>query len=426
MTPEGEVADRFAQWITGLSPGTRFFVWLHLAGLPVLSKTEESLEDSTKAYGERLAATDQALAKILDTLQAAGRLPDTAVVLVGTHGFLLGEDGARGSSYWLRPETLRVALVVKGAAGADSFPPGTRSSARVWLPDVAATLAALGSVTLPAGREGIDLVLAERETGSRIRRAWTWAPDDELAWPTLTAVDDGTGWRSFGSDELAASPSSEGSRALELARSRPATPRPRELPGDLKERMEAEGLVVGWQEEPEPQPEPVARTELLTKLQMARRQFRSDGNILGGRTRSRQLLRTRPDNLALIETMFYVQQQIGAKGRARDLVERAIKRYPLRPGLLHWGGHAFQLAGESAKGELLLEAALAIRGRDPELLYDLACAHALRGDIGGAVERLGQAIDAGFTHWRHIEQDRDLVAVRGDPRYAALLASHGR
>jgi hypothetical protein len=82
--------------------------------------------------------------------------------------------------------------------------------------------------------------------------------------------------------------------------------------------------------------------------------------------------------------------------------------------------------GETERGELLIEAAMAITGPDPDLLYDLACTRALAGDTDQALAYLEQAIDTGFRTFTHIEQDPDLASLRTDPRYADLMGSHGR
>jgi hypothetical protein len=318
-----------------------------------------------------------------------------------------------------------VPLVIKGTAAFPGLAPGSRSRARAWLPDVAATLATLGGTGAPEEAEGIDLTRADREGETRIRRAWSWAPEDELGWPTLTAVDDGGGWRSFTWDELPGADEEGGEASpLALARSRPATPRKRELPEALLERLRSEGLIEDTQESVALPEDPADRDMLLAKLQLARFDL-GRGNFGGAGIRVIRARKEYPDNLALMEAALYFRTQ-SQPAPAAELAAEALDRYPLRPEILHRAGHALQRAGESAKGELLLESALALRGSDAELDYDLACARALDGDADGAFDRLARAIEAGFRNWTQIEQDPDLVSIRGDPRYGALLGAHGR
>lgn len=55
-------------------------------------------------------------------------------------------------------------------------------------------------------------------------------------------------------------------------------------------------------------------------------------------------------------------------------------------------------------------------------LYDVACAEARLGRPSDALEHLAQAVDKGFKSITFIEQDDDLVALRDEPTYKALIA----
>lgn len=55
------------------------------------------------------------------------------------------------------------------------------------------------------------------------------------------------------------------------------------------------------------------------------------------------------------------------------------------------------------------------------ILYNWACAEALAGRKDAALDRLGEAVDEGFGPRDFIEKDEDLVSLRGDPRFAAIL-----
>jgi beta-lactamase regulating signal transducer with metallopeptidase domain/tetratricopeptide (TPR) repeat protein len=54
-------------------------------------------------------------------------------------------------------------------------------------------------------------------------------------------------------------------------------------------------------------------------------------------------------------------------------------------------------------------------------LYNIACAHSLRGDLDEAVEYLDRAIEDGYGDEKHMQQDRDLAQVRGHARFPELL-----
>jgi hypothetical protein len=55
-------------------------------------------------------------------------------------------------------------------------------------------------------------------------------------------------------------------------------------------------------------------------------------------------------------------------------------------------------------------------------LYNVACAEALAGGREAALEHLAQAVAAGFGPRETIEKDDDLVSLRGNPRFAEILA----
>lgn len=55
-------------------------------------------------------------------------------------------------------------------------------------------------------------------------------------------------------------------------------------------------------------------------------------------------------------------------------------------------------------------------------LYNLTCALALTGEKDRAIETAARAIDSGFKYRAQYEQDEDLVSVRDDPRFKALMA----
>jgi hypothetical protein len=59
-------------------------------------------------------------------------------------------------------------------------------------------------------------------------------------------------------------------------------------------------------------------------------------------------------------------------------------------------------------------------GSNPTAMYNLACAHALAGELDPAFEWLDKALVAGFPQPALIASDPDLAALRKDPRFASL------
>lgn len=71
---------------------------------------------------------------------------------------------------------------------------------------------------------------------------------------------------------------------------------------------------------------------------------------------------------------------------------------------------------------LALAEDLASRHPDnPDLLYDLACLRALKGDADGAMRALRSAVDAGWLNVTHTETDPDLASLRSRADFRALV-----
>ncbi len=136
---------------------------------PVLAASFQGLYDAA------VTMADAELGRLLDVFAARGLLDDTVVVVVGDHGEALGEGGVMGHSGFLRPEVLRVPLVIKEPGQA----PG-RVEADVSLVDVAATLLERGGAVAPAGLHGRSLVPALRGETLRPAVVVAQAPSKDL------------------------------------------------------------------------------------------------------------------------------------------------------------------------------------------------------------------------------------------------------
>lgn len=66
---------------------------------------------------------------------------------------------------------------------------------------------------------------------------------------------------------------------------------------------------------------------------------------------------------------------------------------------------------------------LSLRPGDPLILYNLACSYSLNSLPDDALSALAEAVENGYTDHRHMEQDRDLAALREDPRFKSIIQS---
>jgi arylsulfatase A-like enzyme len=106
-------------------------------------------------YAAEVTMTDRWLGVLLDRLHDLRLERETAIVLVGDHGFLLGEYGWTGKiSSVLHPALIRVPLVVVDPARRRA---GAASPYLAQTHDIAPTLLSLAGVRAPRGMTGVDL-----------------------------------------------------------------------------------------------------------------------------------------------------------------------------------------------------------------------------------------------------------------------------
>jgi hypothetical protein len=430
VVPAQSVAEHFKEWLGSRTPGKTFFAWIHLADLNGLAtpppgsagstvvKTGDPMEDYDKALG----AIDEAIGTIASAVQGDPNARTCGLLIVGTHGAYLGEGGRRGDAFWLADETLRIPLVrVTHLTGAPAGTP-KHDSRPTWLPDVAASLRRAVGVPDPAGVDGVALEVAP--PAGRSRLAWGFALDDQLAWPPLTAVKEGDVLSVFeASGNAGVRPvGTVSASATAAAGARPALPRRRILPEANRRAVEHERLKLGHPTSPAARPADV--DAWLNDLMIVRRFLSMKRPTLAGRS-SKRLLKDAPESFAALVTRLYVLSSAWSD----ELVEvrdKLLALYPERAETLHWAAHVSAVGFDPAAAGALLDAAIAVGPVEPEIYYDRACAHALRGETGPALATLETAIKAGFRNWDWIDKDPDLAKLREKPEFAELMKAHGR
>ena len=116
------------------------------------------------------------------------------------------------------------------------------------------------------------------------------------------------------------------------------------------------------------------------------------------------------------------EECVQAAAQALPLVERYLEANPDDDAAL---GRAAIFAAWLGKDELavrFVERALTLRPDGFAGLYNGACAYADLGRHDRALELLDRAISQGRGNLAWIERDESLVALRGDPRFAAITA----
>jgi hypothetical protein len=76
-----------------------------------------------------------------------------------------------------------------------------------------------------------------------------------------------------------------------------------------------------------------------------------------------------------------------------------------------------------AHAETAYELAVLVRGDDPVVWYNMACARAYLGQERAAVEALENSLKHGFNRYELLETDTDLDPLREREDFKALLAT---
>jgi tetratricopeptide (TPR) repeat protein len=104
-----------------------------------------------------------------------------------------------------------------------------------------------------------------------------------------------------------------------------------------------------------------------------------------------------------------------------DFFEGVLNRNPDYIDVLRVHGNNLTLKGCYAEGLKIDRRIVELRPRDPLAHYNLACSYSLLKKIDQALRALRKAIELGYCDFRYMREDRDLAAVRKDPRFRQLL-----
>jgi adenylate cyclase len=137
----------------------------------------------------------------------------------------------------------------------------------------------------------------------------------------------------------------------------------------------------------------------------------------------------RPDDFAVLGLVPAALDAIGERARAEAVsVEAAeglrhqVELDPDNVRALYMLASILARLGKRDAGMPYLERALQLRPDDYATLYNAACYYSLAGDTDRALTLLERACRSGGGNREWIERDNDLAALRGNPRFDALLA----
>jgi tetratricopeptide (TPR) repeat protein len=107
-----------------------------------------------------------------------------------------------------------------------------------------------------------------------------------------------------------------------------------------------------------------------------------------------------------------------------EFFEGILNRNPDFVDALRVHGNNLTLKGRYAEGLKIDRRLVELRPRDALAHYNLACSYALLKKVDPALRALRKAIDLGYRDFRYLREDRDLDAVRKDPRFRQLLREY--
>ena len=189
--PGAQVVDQALTWL-GAERRVPFFAWVHLydphapyeAPEPFRSRFPRTVQG---AYDAEIAATDAEVGRLLDALQADGRLAETLVVVVSDHGEMLGEHGEQTHGFFIYEPATRIPMLMAGPGLAPRAVPD-----QVRLVDVMPTALALLGIEAPKPVQGMSLLpLARGERMDLIAHSESWYPRYHYGWSELRSVQDG-------------------------------------------------------------------------------------------------------------------------------------------------------------------------------------------------------------------------------------------
>ena len=151
-------------------------------------------------------------------------------------------------------------------------------------------------------------------------------------------------------------------------------------------------------------------------------QVRDRTGFLYLQSRYPELQMVRPEfsrDLLLLQGLAYVQSKDYAN--AVTEFQKILAEFPFDfEGNYHLA-FAYLLLKDYKKAVHYFEIAARINSKDQLTLYNLACAYSLDKNLPKALEVLDRSVDAGFDDADHLEKDRDLDPIRGEPKYREIL-----
>jgi len=117
------------------------------------------------------------------------------------------------------------------------------------------------------------------------------------------------------------------------------------------------------------------------------------------------------------------EEAVAGYERALEVIGKHLALHPGDARALTLGAGAMARLGRRAQAIEWGRRALDIDPEDPVVVYAVACTDAILGRHEVALDRLEQAVKAGFGNKKWIQNDPDFTSLRNHPRFLALVES---
>jgi arylsulfatase A-like enzyme/tetratricopeptide (TPR) repeat protein len=447
--PATEVVPLARDWIAKHQQ-QRWLAWVHVFDphAPYRPPPPFDRQYAGRPYYGEVAATDAALAPLLDDVRRSGR--PTIVVVTGDHGEALGDHGEESHGLFAYESTLRVPLIIADEGTNASQTAGEVSSVAARHVDLLPTILDATGQSTPSGLAGRTLLpAAERRDGSgggapRTSYFESMAAMLNRGWAPLTGVVANREKyidlpiperydlaRDPGEQTNLAGRSPERDRALQAnLRTLGAA-----MPGDrLREDPEAAARLraLGYVSGNPPVRGPVGPGARYTEADDPKRLVDIDQAVHRGiqlytnrqfdaaADEYRQIIARRPDMAIAYRHLAFVEWERGNVRGALDVMQRAVRAGITHEGLLAQFASYLAESGSAAEAIRLIEPVAANRAADADTLNALGIAYARAGRSADATRVFDHELEVNPDSAIPLENLGVLALERGDAATARM------
>ena len=152
-----ETVEHAIDWLVDKPADQPVFLWVHL--FDPHRPWDTSTKPDTTDYQSAIGLADEATGRLLDAMDARGRLESSIIALTSDHGEGLGEHGEETHGFFVYDSTTRVPLMVWVGDDVSTHDPTTAKSVPgpASILDIATTMLTASGLA-PIGSESIDLL----------------------------------------------------------------------------------------------------------------------------------------------------------------------------------------------------------------------------------------------------------------------------